>query len=92
MQSLGQIYSVVRQSVLNRNLSLKYQGCSDWRPHALLFAAAYDPEFKQLFKIAADFDDRMHRGRKTSMYAQMIAGLLRRNELRPLSVLRWRLL
>ncbi len=45
---------------------------------------AYDSEFRQLFKIAADFDDRLHRtAENQQMYARMIAGLLRRDKLRP---------
>jgi lon-related putative ATP-dependent protease len=44
----------------------------------------YDPEFKQLFKVAADFDDRLSRSAENQIvYAQLIATLVRRNKLRP---------
>jgi lon-related putative ATP-dependent protease len=45
----------------------------------------FDPEFRDLFKVAADFDDRMHRSPETNqLYARMIATLARRRGLRAL--------
>ena len=45
----------------------------------------YDPEFKELFKVAADFDDTVDRSPETSaLYAQLIAATVRREKLRPL--------
>ncbi|MCB1985416.1 MAG: AAA family ATPase [Burkholderiales bacterium] len=84
IQSLGQIYSIVSTVSLEPEpipLSIKVVLIGDRMLYYLLHA--YDPEFKQLFKIAADFDDRMHRTTENQhVYAQMIAGLLRRNKLR----------
>ena len=52
--------------------------------HALL--AAYDPEFRDLFKISADFDGVMGRdANSAALYARVIASLARREGLRPLS-------
>ncbi|MBV9686182.1 MAG: AAA family ATPase, partial [Alphaproteobacteria bacterium] len=52
-------------------------------PYYLL--SAYDAEFPDLFKIAADFDDRMVRTRETVLlYARFICALARREQLRPL--------
>ena len=45
----------------------------------------YDPEFGQLFKVAADFEDSMPRdGDSQQLYARMVATLARREELLPL--------
>ncbi|MGJ0514752.1 MAG: Lon protease family protein [Methylomicrobium sp.] len=47
--------------------------------------SAYDPEFHDLFKIAADFDDTVPREAKTLDYARLLATLARREKLKPLS-------
>ena len=45
----------------------------------------HDPDFKELFKVAADFDDTVDRSPETSaLYAQLIAATVRREKLRPL--------
>lgn len=45
----------------------------------------YDPEFGQLFKVAADFEDTMPRDSDNQeLYARMIATLARREEIMPL--------
>lgn len=45
----------------------------------------YDPEFGDLFKVAADFDTLMERDdESTLLYARMIGSLARRESLRPL--------
>ncbi len=46
----------------------------------------YDPEFRDLFKISADFEDSMERdANSNALYARVIASLARREGLRPLS-------
>ena len=46
---------------------------------------AYDPEFGQLFKVAADFAEEMPRaGGNAPLYARFIASLQQREQLRPL--------
>ncbi|MBL1262973.1 Lon protease family protein [Methylomicrobium sp. RS1] len=47
--------------------------------------SAYDPEFHDLFKIAADFDNTVSRETETRDYARLLATLARREKLRPLS-------
>jgi len=47
--------------------------------------SAYDPDFHDLFKIAADFDDTVSRETKTPDYVRLLATLARREKLRPLS-------
>jgi lon-related putative ATP-dependent protease len=50
--------------------------------HYLL--SALDDDFKELFKIAADFDDRVERTSETTLlYARFIAGVVRREKLLP---------
>lgn len=45
---------------------------------------AYDPDFPELFKIAADFDDRMDRTPETTaLFARLIATIGRREEMAP---------
>lgn len=47
--------------------------------------AAYDPEFSGLFKVAADFAERLGRDVESQQaYARMLAGLARGERLRPL--------
>jgi predicted ATP-dependent protease len=47
--------------------------------------SAYDEEFPELFKIAADFDDRVERTPEmTLLYARLICAVSRREKLRPL--------
>lgn len=44
----------------------------------------YDPEFNQLFKVAADFSEDIDRNTEnTVLYSQMIAQLLREKEFKP---------
>ncbi len=45
----------------------------------------HDPDFSELFKVAADFDDRTERTPETVFaYARLLAALARREKLRPL--------
>jgi lon-related putative ATP-dependent protease len=47
--------------------------------------SANDEEFADLFKIAADFEDRVERTPETTLlYARLICGMTRREKLRPL--------
>jgi lon-related putative ATP-dependent protease len=46
--------------------------------------SAADDDFKELFKVAADFDDRVERtAEATLLYARFIAAVVRREQLRP---------
>jgi lon-related putative ATP-dependent protease len=46
----------------------------------------YDPEFRDFFKVNADFEESMPRsGDSVALYARVIASLARREELRPLN-------
>lgn len=53
--------------------------------HELL--QVYDPEFREFFKISAEFDESMHRNENTNaIYARLIASLARQENLRPLEL------
>ena len=46
--------------------------------------AEHDPEFSRLFKVAADFDERIERsGKNNLLYARLIATLIRKESLKP---------
>lgn len=45
----------------------------------------YDPEFEDLFKVAADFDETIDRPHTELEYARMLATIAKREKLRPLS-------
>jgi predicted ATP-dependent protease len=52
---------------------------------AYYLLAQYDPDFPELFKVAADFEDRIARTpESTTLFARLIASLVRREKLRPL--------
>lgn len=47
--------------------------------------SAYDPDFAQLFKVAADFEDRVERSESNvARYARMLGTIARDEQLRPL--------
>ena len=53
-------------------------------PTIYYLLSAVDDDFKELFKIAADFDDRIERTPETSLlYARFIAAVVRREKLLP---------
>src|SRR5262249_32602042 len=53
-------------------------------PSLYYLLSSVDEDFKELFKIAADFDDRVERTPEmTLLYARFIAGVVRREKLRP---------
>ena len=86
IQSLGQIYSFVSTVSLEPEpiaLDLKVVLLGDRTLYYLLMA--YDSEFAELFKVAADFEDHISRdGDNNQLYARLIATLVRREELQPL--------
>ncbi len=53
-------------------------------PSLYYLLSSVDEDFKELFKIAADFDDRVERTPETTLlYARFIAGVVRREKLLP---------
>jgi len=63
------------------NLKLILMG----EPLIYYLLCAYDPEFHDLFKIAADFDESFSREGNDQDYARLLATIARREKLRPLS-------
>lgn len=83
IESLGQMYSLVSTVSLEPEpipLDTKVILFGDRLFYYLL--QQYDPDFSELFKVAADFEDRIERSADTHMlYAQMIATLSRKEGL-----------
>jgi predicted ATP-dependent protease len=49
-----------------------------------------DPDFNELFKVAADFADEVERTPETQLaYAQLMASIVRKEELRPWIATQW---
>jgi len=83
IQSLGQIYSLVSTVSLEPEpipLDLKVVLLGDRLLYYLLHS--YDPDFSELFKVAADFEDQMPSDPDNiRLYARLIATLVRRDGL-----------
>lgn len=85
IESLGQLLSLVSTVSLEPQpipLAVKVVLLGDRLLYYLL--CAYDPDFLELFKVAADFEDNVDRNADNDqLYAQLIATLVRKNRLRP---------
>ncbi|WP_455204414.1 Lon protease family protein, partial [Kaarinaea lacus] len=84
IQSLGELYSFVSTVSLDPEtipLDTKVVLMGDRFIYYLL--QAYDPEFCELFKVAADFDVDIDRSPENmQLYAQLVATLVRKQELK----------
>ena len=85
IESLGQMYSLVSTVSLEPQpipLDTKVILFGDRIFYYLL--QEYDPEFGELFKVAADFEERIERNADTHLlYARLIATLTRKEKLLP---------
>jgi lon-related putative ATP-dependent protease len=85
IESLGQVYGLLSTLSLEPEpvpLSLKVVLVGERLLYYLL--REYDPEFAELFKVAADFEDEVLRSEANIVgYARFIATLARREKLRP---------
>jgi lon-related putative ATP-dependent protease len=86
IESIGQILSMISTVSLDPEaipLDVKVALLGDRMLYYLL--SQFDPDFDDLFKVAADFDEQMKRsaGNQT-LYARLIGTLARKEELRPL--------
>ena len=85
IESLGQMYSLISTVSLEPEpipLDVKIVLFGDRLFYYLL--QEYDPEFRELFKVAADFEERMERNADTLfLYARMISTLTRKEALLP---------
>jgi lon-related putative ATP-dependent protease len=85
IESLGQMYSLISTVSLEPEpipLDVKIVLFGDRILYYLL--QQYDPDFSELFKVAADFEERIERNADTLlMYARLIATLARKEALLP---------
>lgn len=86
IESLGQMYSLVSTVSLEPEpipLDVKIILFGDRLLYYLL--QQYDPDFGELFKVAADFEERIERNADTHLlYARLIATLVAKEKLLPL--------
>jgi lon-related putative ATP-dependent protease len=84
IESLAQLYSLVSTISLEPEpipLEVKVILLGERRLYYLL--STYDPDFNELFKVAADFEDEMIRDRDTHLaYARLIGSMAIREKLR----------
>ncbi len=85
IESLGQMYSLVSTVSLEPEpipLDVKVVLLGNRMLYYLL--AQYEPEFGELFKVVADFEDEVERSTDNDLlYARLIGTLARREKLRP---------
>jgi lon-related putative ATP-dependent protease len=85
IESLGQMYSLISTVSLEPEpipLDAKVILIGNRMLYYLL--AQYDPEFGELFKVAADFEDEVERTPDNDLlYARLVGTLVRRAKLRP---------
>ncbi|MDD5248938.1 MAG: ATP-binding protein [Rhodocyclaceae bacterium] len=85
IESLGQVYGLVSTASLAPEavpLDVKVVLFGDRYTYYLLREA--DPEFEELFKVAADFEDEVARdGGNSELYARLVATAARRDGLKP---------
>ncbi len=85
IESLGQMYSLVSTVSLEPEpipLDVKVILFGDRLFYYLL--QQYDPDFAELFKVAADFEDRIERNAEThALYARLISTLVTKGNLLP---------
>jgi lon-related putative ATP-dependent protease len=86
IESLERALSLISTSALEpQPIPLDVKVILIGEPLFYYLLSAYDPEFHDLFKIAADFDDTVSRETQTPDYARLLATLARREKLKPLS-------
>jgi lon-related putative ATP-dependent protease len=87
IESIGQALSLVSTISLEpQPIPLDVKVVLQGEPAVYYLLAQADPDFDNLFKVAADFSDEMDRNAESQvLYARLIAGLARGNRLRPLS-------
>jgi lon-related putative ATP-dependent protease len=85
IESLGQMYSLVSTVSLEPEpipLDIKVVLLGNRMLYYLL--SEYEPEFRELFKVVADFEDEVERSTDNDMlYSRLIGTLARREKLRP---------
>ncbi len=87
IESLGQLLSLVSTVSLEPEpIPLDVKVIVIGERHVYYLLAEYDPEFAELFKVAADFENRLDRNdENVYLYARLLGNLARRENLRPLT-------
>jgi len=86
IESLERALSLISTSSLEpQPIALDIKLILVGEPLIYYLLSTYDPEFHNLFKVAADFDESVSRDDKTLDYARFLATIARREKLRPLS-------
>jgi predicted ATP-dependent protease len=87
IESLAQQYSMISTTSLEPEaipINVKVVLIGERMLYYLLYH--YDPDFKELFKVSADFEDEMPRSDENiQLYARMIGTISKQNSLRPLT-------
>jgi lon-related putative ATP-dependent protease len=85
IESPGQLYSLISTVSLEPEpIPLNVKVALIGEPLLYYLLSALDPEFPELFKVAADFDTQMDRNDENqTLYARMIATIAKRHNLRP---------
>lgn len=88
IESLGQMLSVISTVSLEpQAIPLKVKVVLLGERQLYYLLCQYDPEFSELFKVAADFGDLINRSKDNNhKYALFIASIVREHQLRPLNV------
>lgn len=85
IESIGQMLSLISTASLEPEpipLDVKVGLVGDRTVYYLL--SQYDPDFDELFKVQADFEDEMDRNAQNQVeYARLIASLVKDNKLKP---------
>lgn len=86
IESPGQMYSLISTVSLEPEpIPLKVKVALLGEPMLYYLLNSLEPDFPQLFKVAADFEDRMERNSgNQKLYAQLIGELARKSDLQPL--------
>lgn len=87
LESLEQILSIASTVSLEpQPIPLDVKVILIGSPRIYYLLRQHDPDFAQLFKIAAEFDDRVDRNDETiAGYGRLLADIGKQNELRPLA-------
>jgi lon-related putative ATP-dependent protease len=85
IESIGQMYSFISTVSLEPEpVPMKMKVVLLGSPLFYFLIRHYDPEFADLFKVAADFDHRMDRSPENeAAYARLVATMVRKEKLRP---------
>ncbi len=86
IESLGEMYSLVSTVSLEpESIPLQVKVILFGERELYHLLQAYDPDFKELFKVAVDFDDDIKRDAgNRDLYAHVLASIARRKDLLPL--------